>query len=243
MRIQSIIERPGGTTIEMGSKTYIFAPDEHDSRHIAVVHDQAHIASFLAIREGFRSLDVASAVLASGLDLPDGYFFLIRGPQDLKAFADWATSIPDMKDEPAEYTLLTDKIALGEASLGGFPLIAASDFDLAFSPATASPPLVPEPSPPAPADNTILPIPIQPEGGAESGDTPAGDGGAGAAGGVGADTSEDSDPPPPPLPAGEAPLDREALAMEYDDLFGHRPNGKWPANKIKAAIDEKKAQG
>lgn len=41
----------------------------------------------------------------------------------------------------------------------------------------------------------------------------------------------------------EDQLDREALAKLYDELFGHRPNGKWGAPKIKQLIDEKLTEG
>jgi hypothetical protein len=109
-----------------------------------------------------------------------------------------------------------------------------------------------EPSPRTSADNTILPQDhSQQDGnGADISDAQdAGDGGAGAAGGAGADTSDEDDDEQEEEHGDGAqdttaqPLDREALAKEYDELVGHRPNGKWSPEKIAAALAELKAKG
>jgi len=53
MNIESIILRDGGTHVPMGTTSYHFAP-QPDGAHVAAVEDDAHIARFLSIPEGFR---------------------------------------------------------------------------------------------------------------------------------------------------------------------------------------------
>lgn len=267
MLIESLIKRPKGTKITLGvglsAATYHFQPDS-EGRHVAEVTDQGHAALLLANRDAFRSADgtaVATIGDASAIaDEIEGPFFIVRGPQDLQAFAHWASAIPDLKDEVEEYVLLIDKIAIGEASLDGYtlpPIIPPFSLgeSLGTPPARAL-------SPRAPADNTILPTENHHDAGTAderaSGANAHGDG-AGDAGSAGAtpppgtgdeagddgDNAEDEDGKgaggDATPPAGE--LDREALAKEYDELFGHRPNGKWHAEKIRDAIAVEKAKG
>jgi hypothetical protein len=54
MIIESIIQRKKGTTVELGSKKYVFNATETEPRHLCEVKEQAHIERFLAIKEGFR---------------------------------------------------------------------------------------------------------------------------------------------------------------------------------------------
>jgi len=61
--IESLIKRPGGSKIPMGSVTYHFAPDDL-GRHVATVSDTGHIARFLQITEGFRLLGAVTAPTA-----------------------------------------------------------------------------------------------------------------------------------------------------------------------------------
>lgn len=61
--IESLIKRPGGSKIPMGSVTYHFAPDDL-GRHVATVSDTDHIARFLQIPEGFRLLGAVTAPTA-----------------------------------------------------------------------------------------------------------------------------------------------------------------------------------
>lgn len=62
MKIQCILERKGGTVVEMPGKTYHFAPQD-DGKHVADVTIEAHIERFLAIPEAYRLLRTASADL------------------------------------------------------------------------------------------------------------------------------------------------------------------------------------
>lgn len=62
MKIQCILERKGGTVVEMPGKTYHFAPQE-DGKHVADVTIEAHIERFLAIPEAYRLLRTATADL------------------------------------------------------------------------------------------------------------------------------------------------------------------------------------
>ncbi|TDW63103.1 hypothetical protein EDF57_10658 [Novosphingobium sp. PhB55] len=269
MLIESLIKRPKGTKITLGvglsAATYHFQPDS-EGRHVAEVTDQGHAALLLANRDAFRSADgtaVATIGDASAIaDEIEGPFFIVRGPQDLQAFAHWASAIPDLKDEVEEYVLLIDKIAIGEASMDGYAL--PSEFSpFALGSHLGTPP-APALSPRAPADNTILPTENHHDAGTAveraSGADAHGDG-AGAAGSAGAtppegagdeadDGGDDADGEDDDgkgaggdatPPAGE--LDREALAKEYDELMGHRPNGKWSAEKIRDAIAAEKAKG
>ena len=295
MLIESIIQRPMGTKVEL-RQTYFFLPDA-DGRHVAEVEDEADIATLLGIKEGFRPADGRAVLVPGALPDLEGPFFILRGPQDAEALRQWMITIPEMQNEPAEFVKLTDKIAFGEASLGGYSLLPDQLNSLSASAGSVPPAL--EPSPPAPADitwkhdveeflarhpaiaaseaqlvsfdavvrrvsgdpantsmsnraqlekayeiwraemgfNTIIPTDqsqqASPGGDQDDAGDPqaAGDGGGDAAGGVAADTgSEDQ-------------LDREALAKLYDELFGHRPNGKWGAPKIKQLIDEKLTEG
>lgn len=55
MKIESIIRRKNGTTVQMGGKTYHFwASPETGLAHVAEVEEPAHIQRFLSITEGFR---------------------------------------------------------------------------------------------------------------------------------------------------------------------------------------------
>lgn len=229
MLIESIIQRAKGTTVDMDGVSYRFLPSAaHDGRHVAEVEDQRHISRFLAIREGFRPADESFAPMTSGVVQEiDGFYFLMRGPQDIKALAHWAASIPEMiEPNPAlEDTLLIDKIAMGDASLGGYSLAPDPIPDMQPTSPSASIPPTPEPSLSASADNSIMPTDhSQPEASRVAGpaDSAAGDGG-GDVGGVAADTVTE---------------DRETLAVRYADRFGHRPNGRWNAEKIAAALAE-----
>lgn len=55
MKIQCILQREGGTVVEMPGKTYHFAPQE-DGKHVADVTIETHIERFLAIPEAYRML-------------------------------------------------------------------------------------------------------------------------------------------------------------------------------------------
>lgn len=236
MLIESIIKRPKGTKITLGANTYNFKADD-EGRHVADVEDHGHIATLLAIREGFRPADGTLAALSSA-ELPtfDGYFFIVRGPQDAQAMAHWLSGIPEMQMvEDFEQVLLIDKIAIGEASLGGYALppaipdIFPSTLSDTAAAMAADAPSTAGPSPQPSADNSILPTvqtqPASPDSNTGA-STAAGDGGAGVAGDAGTDSDQLED------------LDREALAMRYSTIVGHRPNGKWSAEKIAAVLAE-----
>lgn len=60
MKIESIIQRSQGTTVQIGDQNYHFAPGE-DGRHVCDVEDEAHINRFLSIKEGYRAVDVVVA--------------------------------------------------------------------------------------------------------------------------------------------------------------------------------------
>lgn len=235
MLIESIIQRPKGTKVTL-SATYHFLPNA-EGKHVAEVENEADIAALLAIKEGYRPANGSPVLIPSDTPVIDGPFFIIRGPQDIEAFGDWARSVPDMDSAPAEFVSLTDKIAFGEASLDGFPLL----------PRTASPaceiadePRVPEHSPQAPAVNSIIPDQNQhfSPGGDPGGLQTAGDGGAGAAGGAGAETDQGALHGDDDAGESEQELDREALAKRYSEIHGHRPNGKWSAEKIAQVLSE-----
>lgn len=53
MKIQCILERKGGSHIDLGSLMYHFEPLE-DGAHVAEVEDENHIDRFLSIAEAFR---------------------------------------------------------------------------------------------------------------------------------------------------------------------------------------------
>jgi hypothetical protein len=244
MLIESIIRRPKGTKVDMGSAIYHFLPDA-DGRHVAEVEDQAHIIAILAIKEGYRPADGSVLAAASAVPVIEGPFFIVRGPQDIEAFGDWARAIPEMQDDPAEFVLLIDKIAAGEASLGGYAF-PANEIPSPAS-ASAGTRAARDTSPPPPPATTILPTAqSQQDSRIDGGSQSAGEGGAGAAGGAGSETAEEEDGEEEEEEAeaeASGELDREALAKEYSELVGHRPNGKWSAEKIAAAIAEVKAQG
>ena len=54
--IESLIRRAKGTRVTMGNTNYHFRPDAAD-RHVAEVENDAHIARFLAITEGYRAVE------------------------------------------------------------------------------------------------------------------------------------------------------------------------------------------
>jgi hypothetical protein len=53
MKIQCILNREGGSKVEIGGIEYHFAP-QADGAHVADVRDNAHIQRFLSIPEGYR---------------------------------------------------------------------------------------------------------------------------------------------------------------------------------------------
>ncbi|PZU71055.1 hypothetical protein [Sphingobium sp.] len=247
MLIESIIHRPKGTKVALLGGSYHFLPNT-EGKHVAEVEDDRDIATLLAIKEGFRPADGSVLSTAGELPVIDGAYFIFRGPQDAEAFQDWLRAIPDMLTEPAEFVLLIDKIAAGEANLDGFPLPEPRKDPISPASLFAGVRVPTELSSPPPPANSIVPNQADSPGSDAGGLQDTGDGGAGAAGGAGSDTDEEEEDgdeeeeehsPPPPPPSGD--LDREALAKEYDELIGHRPNGRWSAEKIAAAIAEHKA--
>jgi hypothetical protein len=54
MLIRSKIERKGGTFVTLDKTEYHFKPAKAGDPHIATVEDQAHIARFLSITEGYQ---------------------------------------------------------------------------------------------------------------------------------------------------------------------------------------------
>jgi hypothetical protein len=58
MLIESIIKRPGGSEVSLGDALYLFAPtsNQDDAPHVGEVSDAGHIATLLAIKEGYREL-------------------------------------------------------------------------------------------------------------------------------------------------------------------------------------------
>lgn len=55
MDIESILRRAGGTHVTIGATDYSFLPHpDYAGAHVALVEDEAHIRTFLAIEEGFR---------------------------------------------------------------------------------------------------------------------------------------------------------------------------------------------
>lgn len=54
--IESIIRRPNGTRVTLGSTNYHFKPDAAE-RHVAEVSEPAHVDRFLAIPEGYRAAE------------------------------------------------------------------------------------------------------------------------------------------------------------------------------------------
>ena len=55
MKIELIIRREGGTSVDVGGTTYLFAPGD-DERHVCVVEDEKHIEKLLSIPEGYREV-------------------------------------------------------------------------------------------------------------------------------------------------------------------------------------------
>lgn len=54
MQIECLIQRAGGSLIEIGGAVYHFRPKAGDDRHVAEVADDDHIQTLLAIKEGYR---------------------------------------------------------------------------------------------------------------------------------------------------------------------------------------------
>lgn len=69
MKIVSILRRPGGTFIKLGTVAYHFAPDEQD-RHVADVTDPDHIERLLDIPEGYCALEETPAAVAPAIAAP-----------------------------------------------------------------------------------------------------------------------------------------------------------------------------
>lgn len=65
MLIRSKIERKGGTTVTIAERTYEFVPQEPGAPHICNVEDEADIARFLSIPEGYEVVREAKAPKAA----------------------------------------------------------------------------------------------------------------------------------------------------------------------------------
>lgn len=99
MDIQSIIERAGGSFIDLPGKTYHFAPHtEYDGAHVAAVADPDHIERLLAIPEGFRPARKPGAVAPQRSEPKPK---TISAPQVVTQ-ADSEPSAPAEDMEPAE---------------------------------------------------------------------------------------------------------------------------------------------
>lgn len=62
IKIESIIQRQGGTHVTLGTTNYHFLPDAAcDNAHVADVSDLAHVSRFLSIVEGYKVFGRASA--------------------------------------------------------------------------------------------------------------------------------------------------------------------------------------
>jgi hypothetical protein len=74
MKIECILQRKGGTVVELPGKTYHFTPQK-DGKHVAEVTIEAHIERFLSIPEAYRLLrtlgaEAAVATFAPATDAP-----------------------------------------------------------------------------------------------------------------------------------------------------------------------------
>ncbi len=70
MKIESKIRRKSGTKVLMDGIEYHFKPEKEGGPHIAVVTDQAHIARFLSITEGYCVADGDPALKAENDEGP-----------------------------------------------------------------------------------------------------------------------------------------------------------------------------
>lgn len=123
MLIESIIQREGGTTIELDKATYRFAPNEAGA-HVCEVKEGKHIGRLLSITEGFRlyevdetpaTVDLASAgaaAAAAGFDTPEG-------PGDEE---------PESEELEGESAQLVDEVPEGAEVVEG-PVTAELDRD------------------------------------------------------------------------------------------------------------------
>lgn len=82
--IESIIKRPGGSSIPMGDMTYHFRPDDA-GRHVAIVSNPDHISRFLQITEGFLLLSTAPVTPAPAPAVPVGITAAPVTPQEPQA--------------------------------------------------------------------------------------------------------------------------------------------------------------
>lgn len=64
MKIESIIKRPGGTSVTLGGVVYHFAPDA-EGRHVADVDNPEHVGVLLGIKEGYRYLAESQPLAAA----------------------------------------------------------------------------------------------------------------------------------------------------------------------------------
>jgi hypothetical protein len=239
MRIESILQRVGGTTVELGDETYRFVPSHPGGPHVAEVSNPAHIQRLLSITEGFRPADgeapVGGEAFAVGIDGP---FFVMRGPADIVAFRQWADTVPALVDidteaDPdlamGEQTSLADKIARGEAVVGDYvDQLDDRPPNVDLAPARG----VESPAPPFPVQAAPDYLgTIQPVGEVASSKIDSH---------AAADILHGNEQAVAEIDAEDAPvqLDREPLAVKYKGIFGHRPNGKWDAKKIAEVLAE-----
>lgn len=219
IKIESIIKREPPTVITLGHKTYQFAPDEH-GRHIVEVTDQEHLARLLSIPEGYRLVVDGAPVepVSKPLDVN-------VSPVAAVAIPPKVTTLIEVHDQPAADVLLGSDVHPAvltldngdEVQLGDVVQQAFNASGLSLEEWNAQD----EDDRHARIDDQLDVLNgVKPE--SEEGEE--------------SDEGEEG--------AGESSaLDREALAKQYAEKFGHRPNGKLSAEKIAAALKEEPAAG
>lgn len=109
MKIETILKRPGGTKVRLGSDTYHFKPDDQD-RHVAEVENPDHVKVLLNIPEGYRSLDPlpaqqvsldeAMAVLKA--QFPNADFSALTGGSAPQAEPEAPATAPVIEPDPED---------------------------------------------------------------------------------------------------------------------------------------------
>jgi len=133
MKIESIIRRDGGSVVTLDDTNYRFKPEAVGGPHIAIVTDQAHLATLLAIPEGFRLAEIGTTAspepAPSGEAAPKSILPAAESNPEIEAptFTDGAepavvAGVPDASAPPANAEQArNDAVALYVAKHGRKP--------------------------------------------------------------------------------------------------------------------------
>lgn len=245
IKVESIIKRDPPTLVTLGDTHYQFEVDE-TGRHVCLVSDHAHLARLLAIPEGYRlALDgaepapiaVPQSIAAHDLPAP-ATFQPIEDEDDGPETLLGSNVHPAIIDLGEGRTVQLGEVVQKAFEASGFSIEQWNDqdederyakIDAMLDALAAEGAIL---AGVQNADGSVTPLEDLPH---DELSKIATDIGLPVEGKTTEELVKDIQDEP-------FLLDREALAKEYEEKFGHRPHGKWSAERILGELN-KPAEG